>query len=178
MTEQQTARLPTRSAPHVFGAAMLFGLIALVGIYAAYAAVKDFAYARASGRWPTAEGVVLSSPNGGKLLRFAYHHDGVSYEGDRIAFRTRGYIGSPPPRSPGSQVAVYFRPDDPAIAVLVPGGSGRRFAIWLALAGAAVFVGVAGLTRAMMALDFPDVVARPPRGAGAGTNGATSNASP
>ncbi len=150
--EGQRAAAP----PPVFAAALFFGVVALGGVFAAYAAVKDFAFARASGRWPVTQGVLLSPGPSSDDRRYAYHLDGVSYEGRRLAFRTRGYIGSPPPDKPGSIVNVHVSPDDPATAVLVPGGSGRRFAIWLALSGATVFVGVAGLTRAMMAVDFPD----------------------
>jgi len=143
--------------PHVIAAAALFGLVALAGVFTAYAAVKDFAFARASGAWRQVEGVVLSPPRGRESeLRFAYHVGGESYEGRRIAFRTRGYIGSPPPRTPGARVTVYVSPHDPQIAVLVPGGSGRRFAVWLVVSGAIVFIGVAGLARAVMALDFPE----------------------
>lgn len=164
--------------PHVAAAATLFGLIALAGVFTAYSAVKDFAYARASGAWRQVEGVVLSPPRGGEgEIRYAYYVGGESFEGRRIAFRTRGYIGSPPPRTPGARVAVYVAPNDPQTAVLVPGGSGRRFAVWLILGGGIVFIGVAGLARAVMALDFPqfdpgfarcgdeddiDVEARPP----------------
>lgn len=143
-------------APPVLAAALLFGVIALAGVFAAYAAVKDFAFARASGRWPVTEGVILSPRGDDDDRRYAYHLNGVSYEGERVAFLTRGYIGSPPPKAPGALVEVHVSPDDPATSVLVPGGSGRRFAVWLALSGATVFVGVAGLTRAMMAIDFPD----------------------
>ena len=156
-TRPERSDAARRARVHAIGAAALFGLVALGAVYSAYGAVKDFAYARASGRWPTAEAVILS-PRRGRAdeFRYAYHFGGESYEGERIAFRTRGYIGSPPPTTPGALAPVYVRPDDPATAVLVPGGSGRRFAVWLALSGLGVFVGVAGLTRAMMALDFPE----------------------
>ena len=152
---------PYANKSQLIGAACLFGAVAIIGALAAYAAVLDFAHARASGRWPQTDGVILSAPRGDEnALRYAYIVDGRSYEGSRLAFLTRGRIGSPPPRTPGARIRVYVSPTDPATAVLVPGGSGRRFAIWLALGGAVVFVGVAGLTRAMMAFDFPEFDAR------------------
>ncbi|MEM6413837.1 MAG: DUF3592 domain-containing protein [Pseudomonadota bacterium] len=135
-------------------AALLFGVISLAGLFAAFAAVKDFAYARASGRWAQTNGVVLSSDN--TDFRYAYHWQGKSREGHRISFFTRGFIGTPPPTKPGSMLDVYVSPSDPDTSVLVPGGSGRRFAVWIAFCGAIVFTGVAGLTRAMLAFDFPE----------------------
>ena len=141
--------------PPIIGAALAFGLIALAGVMAAYSAVEDFASARASGSWMQVEGVVLS-PSKPDELRYAYFVDGKSYQGSRLAFTTRGYIGSPPDRSPGARVRVFVNPADARGSVLVHGGSGRRFAAWLLLSGVGVFVGLAGLTRAMMALDFPE----------------------
>ena len=147
----------SRSKTTLVGAAVFFGFVALAGVITAYAAVKDFAFARASGAWPQAHGVILSAPgNNSRALRYVYYVDGESYEGRRLAFLTRGYIGAPPPRTPGSKVPVYVNPVEPATSVLVPGGSGRRFAFWLLIGGGAVFVGVAGLTRTMMAIDFPE----------------------
>ncbi|MEM6537938.1 MAG: DUF3592 domain-containing protein [Pseudomonadota bacterium] len=142
---------------HITAAAALFGVIALAGIYAAYAAVKDFAFARASGGWPTVEGVILTPKKPDGPSRYAYYFDGVRHEGTRLAFRTRGYIGSPPPENAGARAMVYVKPDAPATSVLVPGGSGRRFAVWLLLSGVAVFFGVAGVVRSMIEIDFPDV---------------------
>ena len=154
--------LAPRSRAPLIGAAFLFALVAIAGLITAYAAVKDFAFARASGDWPQTHGVILTpGDDGGEELRYAYHVDGESFEGRRLAFLTRGYIGSPPPRTPGAKVDVYVSPIDPTTAVLVPGGSGRRFAFWLLMSGVAVFVGVAGLTRTMMAIDFPEFDVRP-----------------
>lgn len=135
-------------------AALLFGLVSLAGLFAAFAAVKDFSSARASGKWAQTAGVVLSAD--GEGLRYAYHWQGQSREARRVSFFTRGYIGSPPPTAPGSAVPVYVSPTDPNRAVLVPGGSGRRFAVWIAFSGAIVFMGVGGLTRTMLAFDFPE----------------------
>ncbi len=146
-----------RSPVQLFWAACLFAAIAAGGAMAAYAAVKDFAYARASGRWEQVDGVVLSpnSTKGG--LRYAYFYNGEGLEGARFAFLTRGRIGAPPPTKPGDQVMVYVAPEDPTLSVLVPGGSGRRFVIWFAGAGLIAFIGVGGLIRSTMMMDFPEL---------------------
>ena len=158
-----------RNRAQLFWAACLFGAIAAVSAAGAFAAVKDFANARASGNWMQVEGVVLSpkeDAGAARLfawrpgLRYAYHFRGETHEGRRFAFLTRGKIGSPPSTKPGARVIVYVSPDDPKLSVLVPGGSGRRFAIWFAAAGAVAFVGVGGLIRSMMAVDFPEFDAR------------------
>lgn len=148
---------------HMVFAAGLFLLLTVLGAIISYNAVSDFAAARASGNWRQVDGVVLSPDRGRGLLnfgppvRYAYLVDGKRHESHRIAFRTRGVIGTPPSTLPGSTVTVHVSPDNPARAVLVPGGSGRRFAIWFAAGGFVIFVGFAGLIRAMMAIDFPEL---------------------
>ncbi len=153
----------TANKTQLLAAAGVFGLIALCGAFSAYAAVKDFSRARASGIWRQVDGVVLSPARGAPRLRYAYHIDGRSYEGRRLAFMTRGYIARPPSNAPGAAVTVYVSPEDPRQATLVTGGSGRKFAAWLGMAGFAVFIGLAGLIRTVMAIDFPefDVTAEP-----------------
>jgi hypothetical protein len=138
----------------IVAAAILFALFAAGGMLVSHAAVKDFASARASGGWQVASGVILSGENG--ALRYAYVHDGDRFEGARLAFHTRGLIGDPPSTIPGTQVDVYVSPDDPARSVLVPGGSGKRFALWFGFGAIITFFGVAGLIRSMTAYDFED----------------------
>ncbi|MGF1543958.1 MAG: DUF3592 domain-containing protein [Parvularculaceae bacterium] len=145
----------------LFWAACLFLAIAGGSSYAAFSAVKDFSQARASGGWERIEGVVLSAAPGAPPLRYVYHVRGRTYEGHRLAFRTRGYIGDPPVTRPGARVGVYVSPDDPRVATLVSGGSGRKFAVWFVAAGLGVFVGVAGLIRTGMAADFDEFDAEP-----------------
>ena len=149
-------------------AAILFFILSVAGVYVSYSAVEDFAAARASGKWAQAEGVVLSPDSGPGDLRYAYIVDGKRHESQRLSYLTRGLIGSPPRTDPGARVKVYVSPTDPAEAVLVPGGSGRRFAVWFAFGGLIVFIGFAGLIRAMMAIDFPEFRRHGPRETGEG----------
>ncbi|MEL6361984.1 MAG: DUF3592 domain-containing protein [Pseudomonadota bacterium] len=146
---------------HLFFAAGVFLLLSLAGSNICYSAVKDFAFARASGKWIQTDGVVLSPTDSSEKLRYAYISGGRQFESHRLSFLTRGRIGTMPPTWPGANVTVYVSPENPAVSVLVPGGSGRRFAVWFAFGGLVVFVGLGGMVRTMMAVDFPELDIRP-----------------
>lgn len=137
-------------------AAGFFALVAALGCWSCFGVVRDYVDARASGGWPTVEGVVLSGDGDGDL-RYAYMVGGRSYESGRVKFVARGPLGRPPPATPGALVDVYVKPEDPSRAVLAPGGSGRRFALRFLGTGVLVFFGVAGLIRSMLLFDFPEL---------------------
>lgn len=160
-----TQRIEMRQGDKVqlFSAAGLFVLLSLFGAHVCYSSVKDFSSARASGKWAQTSAVILSSNEG--ELRYAYFHDGRRLEGNRLSFSTRGLIGNMPSTIPGDTVTAYVSPEDPGMSVLVPGGSGRRFAVWFAFGGLVLFVGFAGLIRTMMAVDFPELDVRVPKDA-------------
>lgn len=129
------------------GAFAAFAALAVAGVALVFFAVKDFAAARASLRWPTAEAIVLSDRGGG--LRYAYTVDGVNYESRRVRFLTASLGASPyEPPHPGAAIDVAVDPDNPRVAVAAPGGAAQLFAIFVAVGGLSVFVGVAGMIRA------------------------------
>lgn len=136
-----------------FTSALVFGVLAALGMIVSLAAVEDFTYARTSYKWPVVDGVVLSSDNG--KLRYAYFYEGASYEGNKNSFifgvpmrqNQNGFVA-------GQRVKVSVLPSDPKIAILVTGGSVSLFAGAIAFSIFFVFVGLAGAVRAMSLLDL------------------------
>jgi hypothetical protein len=134
------------------GAFILFGSVAACGVVAAYAAVEDYARARASLGWPTVEGVVLSNEQGDGV-RYAWFDGEASHTGERVRFWTGALHQSGEVYDPGRRIDVHLSPDDGAVAVVEPGGSAVIFLIALAFGGFLVFLGLAGVIRLTMLLD-------------------------
>lgn len=134
------------------GAFVLFGAVASAGALSAYAAVEDYARARASLSWPIVEGVVLSSDADGGA-RYAWFDGEASHTGERIRFWTGAVYEKGVVFQPGKPVKVRVSPDDGSLAVIEPGGSGVVFAIALGFGAFLVFVGLAGIIRLTMMVD-------------------------
>jgi hypothetical protein len=135
------------------GAFVLFGALVLTGVLAAYAAVEDYTNARASLRWPSVEGVVLSQPSNQDGLRYAWFDGSTSHTGERVRFRSAALRDSGVVYEPGRKITVYLSPENGALAVLEPGGSAGLFAVTLAFGALLVFVGLAGIIRLAMLVD-------------------------
>ncbi len=130
-----------------------FVLMTAFGLFLGGLAVQDFAHARASVSWPTAEGVVLSGSGAASStkFRYAYGADGRTHESRRVRFVTANFLAPSPARpAPGEAVLVRVNPNDASLAVLQPGGSGGVFALLLGLAALLIFVGLAGLIRTLI----------------------------
>ncbi|HBS36513.1 MAG TPA: hypothetical protein DEA50_15780 [Parvularcula sp.] len=132
------------------GAIVLFGVLIFTGLIAAYAAVADYAQARASSDWPVVDGSVLSGDGG---VRYAWFAEGRSHAGTRVRYWTAALSPSGADYAPGDKVKVFVSPDDGAIGVLEPGGSPYLFALVLGFGGFLVFIGLAGVIRLTMKLD-------------------------
>lgn len=135
------------------GAFLLFIAVAAAGSVTAYAAVEDFARARASLSWPEAQGVILSRAADDDHVRYAWFDGEESHTGKRVRFWTRALHPSGASYEPGKTVVVRFSPENGAVAVLEPGGSAAVFSIMLAFGGFLVFLGLAGIVRLTMNLD-------------------------
>ena len=118
------------------GAAILIAGLALSGL--AYNLLHD---GFASASWPTAEGKVLSSSisqgendNGDETymphVQYTYVANGKTYTSTQIQFfqesseNSRDASAITTTFNEGKTVTVYFAPDNPANAVLIPGASG------------------------------------------------------
>ncbi len=126
---------------------VFFTALAIVGILAGNFFVRDFARARTSATWPTADGVVLSQLNeDSKQIRYAYSFAGNSYQStrDRV-FIARNFKSSEMEYLPGQTVAVYVDPNDPSYSVLQPGGAGLAFVFLTVMSGVCIFFGVGGV---------------------------------
>lgn len=132
------------------GALVIFGVLVFCGALAAYAAVADYAEARASRNWPTVEGTVLTSDSG---VRYAWYADGRPRTGSRVRYWTSVFRPSGIAYAPGDKVRVFVSPENGAVGVLEPGGSPVLFALVVALGGFLVFIGLAGVIRLAMKLD-------------------------
>ncbi len=132
----------------------LFAALAALGAYAGGAAVKDFARARASVKWPSVQGVVLSkSAADAAEIRYAYVAGGRGHESRRVRFLSGVFASAPTAHlRPGESVTVYVDPKDPETAVLRPGGSGALFAVAALTAGGLVFIGLGGVIRTLLIL--------------------------
>lgn len=143
------------------GAFILFGAVASAGVFAAYAAVEDFARARASLEWPAIEGVVLSNKRGDGV-RYAWFDGRESHIGERVSFWTGALSASGELYEPGQRIEVRVSPEEGGLAALEPGGSSVLFALVLGFGAFLVFIGLAGIIRLAMLIDglAPDLVAR------------------
>lgn len=135
------------------GAFVLFGVVAAAGVLAAYAAVEDYARARASQSWPVVEGVVLSRSKDANDVRYAWFDGAQSHTGERIRFWTGAAHAKGEVYQPGAAVKVRVSPEDGALAVIEPGGSPVIFAVVLAFGAFLVFIGLAGIIRLTMLID-------------------------
>lgn len=135
------------------GAFILFGAVASAGVIAAYAAVEDYARARASRSWPTVEGVVLSPDRDADVVRYAWFDGDVSHTGERVRFWTGALYASGEVYEPGRRVKVHVSPEDGSLAVIETGGSPVIFAVVLAFGAFLVFIGLAGIIRLTMLID-------------------------
>lgn len=136
-----------------FGAFILFGAVATAGVLAAYAAVEDYARARASQNWPVVEGVILSHSADDQTVRYAWFDGVEGHTGERVRFWTRALYPSGETYEAGKAVKVRYSPDNGALAVLEAGGSPKIFAVALGFAAFLVFIGLAGIIRLTMMLD-------------------------
>ncbi len=132
------------------GALVIFGVIIFSGALAAYAAVADYAQARASRDWLVVEGTVLSSETG---VRYTWFAEGRPHTGERVRYWTAALRPSGAVYAPGERVKVFVSPEDGAVGVLEPGGSPIFFALVLCFGGFLVFIGLAGVIRLAMKLD-------------------------
>ncbi len=135
------------------GAFILFGAVAAGGVIAAYAAVEDYARARASRHWLAVEGVVLSNEGASGSVRYAWFDGAASHTGERVRYWTGAFSASGAVYAPGSKIEVRVSPDNGAHAVLEPGGSPVVFSVVLAFGAFLVFVGLAGIIRLAMLVD-------------------------
>lgn len=145
-------------------ALLIFAVLLLGGVGLVLFAVKDFGAARASASWPPVEAIVLSGPHGTNKVRYVYTVDGVNYESRRVRFLTAS-LGAPQWRAPrpGTAILVAVDPQNPRVAAAAAGGTATLFAIFAALGGLCVFVGLAGVIRAATAQDDPVIVFEPQR---------------
>lgn len=148
--------------------AMIFGAVAvLVGGYFGYKGARQLQYARASNSWPTVQGTVLSSrveshrkTSGRKHrhrktvyradVRYSYTVDGNPFTSNVVWFGQ----GESSSRSraaeivryyrPGAKVQVFYKPSDPGVAALRPGGS-RGPLLTLGLGALGLVAGVVSL---------------------------------
>ncbi|MHA7872602.1 MAG: DUF3592 domain-containing protein [Hyphococcus sp.] len=130
---------------------VFFGALAVMGLFAGGFVVQDYARARASASWPTANGVILSRLEGaGAGLRYAYSMDGRSYESGRERVFLARFLAKPSPdRNPGDTVTVFVSPKDHGYALLYPGGAGVAFVIFSIVSGGCVFFGIGGIVWAL-----------------------------
>jgi len=135
------------------GAFILFGLVVLSGVFAAYAAVEDYARARASLSWRAVDGVILSREKDDSEVRYAWFDGADSHTGERVRFWTGAALDNGTVYEPGKPIKVYVSSDDGSLAVLEPGGSSVLFAAVLGFGAFLVFIGLAGIIRLTMLLD-------------------------
>lgn len=153
--------------PGFFFVALLIGAIALAGVGA-----QQWLTAQTSKSWQTTTGTITyaafeyagsgSDRTRRPVVRYSYTVNGSDYDSNRIAFGpTPNDKGSEPvfttsrsdqikvfaTRAAGSDVAVYYSPDAPENAVLLPGG-GMFLLIYLLCA--AMMLGVSGMCFMLM----------------------------
>lgn len=135
------------------GAFILFGAVAGAGVLTAYAAVEDYARARASRSWPVVEGVILSPVDSAETVRYAWFDGDEGHTGERVRFWTRALFPSGGVFEPGKAVDLRVSPEDGSLAVIEPGGSAVIFSVVLAFGAFLVFIGLAGIIRLTMMID-------------------------
>ncbi|MEE9281956.1 MAG: DUF3592 domain-containing protein [Myxococcota bacterium] len=123
-----------RSAPGpiLLGVGLL-ALFALTSAGFAVQGVQDLRDARRSAGWPSTRGVVISAsikPSsvplsiGTAAIRYRYSVGDRTYESTRVAFsRVDGTLDLVRRYRTGSEVAVHYDAERPAVAVLESGGS-------------------------------------------------------
>ena len=121
------------------GKILLLAIVLIAGFFA----WRAWEVKQASPRWPSVEGVVLTSqpravhdnpaePESAKHdwvseVRYAYTVDGVSYTGDRLQAFGRRHMTKQEvlqelaPFPVGARVKVYHDPANPGRSVLIPG---------------------------------------------------------
>jgi len=145
--------------PHFPPGAIVQGFLffAAAGLISSLVVISDLAEARASARWPSTPGTVLSSRveghstlvtrGGGQsttvwspLVEYSFHVGERSYHGSRIAFGPevaagRGLADAVVARYPvGASVTVHYDPANPAHATLETGLAFRWMALLFPLA--------------------------------------------
>lgn len=126
---------------------LFFTALAIAGILAGSFFVRDFARARSSAAWPTADAVVLSQLNETRNdVRYAYSFEGRSYQStrDRV-FIARIMKPATLAYAPGDAVTAYIDPKNPSFSVLQPGGAGLAFVFLTVMSGVCIFFGVGGV---------------------------------
>ena len=122
------------------GGCLGVAIIVLVLVFAPYITIPKLHQAYTSTSWPTANGRITESKVGWTMggsrgmnrpipyhhLRYDYEVDGQPYCGTRIQFFSEVVLTVDAdkivPRYPsGSEVTVYYSPDNPSKSVLVPG---------------------------------------------------------
>lgn len=141
----------------------LTAVIAFVGVGLILMALFTIRAANAARAWPSTEGTVLSwqeasttahrapTQQSGQeqpvqiTIRYEYSVDGETYQHDRIAFA----LGMPdlPAHDEGDAITVYYDPDLPSEAVLLPGESGSTgITIWIGAGACAIAMVLAVMT--------------------------------
>ena len=109
-----------------------------IGIAAESLLFMFMSWAKESPNWPTVTGEITAVSTGRRSgrrkssphVKFAWSVDGVDYSGGRYTYRQLGHMkGSFRSYSRGQAVTVYYKPDNPKIAVLRPGLAMRDYAI-------------------------------------------------
>lgn len=132
----------------------IFFVMFVMGVFGCGLAVKDYANARASVRWPTVDGVILE--NHQMSVRYAYSWRGRTHERTRRTFFTGTKVSNfeeLPSTVPGKFVKVYVSPNDPRRAVLEPGGSREIFVVLVLLGGGIVFVSGGALIQCFASIE-------------------------
>lgn len=146
-------RTHTARPSEFWTATAFFVAMAVLGGWSAYAAVSDYAAARASRDWPVVEGVALSRTDAASVCRYAYFQNGKPYQSTRVLFATTPRGRRAPDCAPGMRLDVRVAPDDPSLAVLMSGGSAVTFVLWIGVAAIFLFAGLAGVIRMMLLAD-------------------------
>jgi len=138
------ATIETRES---IGILSFFLALAIAGGALGVAAVDDFSKARASLDWATVESVILSGEP--KKLRYAYYYEGRTHEAGRLRFHSARFDPVKKSYAAGDRVDAHISPADPALAVLIPGGSGAVFTAAIIFSGFLIFIGLGGAVRAV-----------------------------
>jgi hypothetical protein len=153
--EQKVQQANARSeARHTYIAAILFGIFACgCGLCLTYFKGQDMMRGLQSTTWPTARGTLISAGMGSEtqsndrgrptqvffpVVRYRFRVDDKAYTGDRFQFWVVKSADADSVRQslkdavPGPEVTVHFKPDDPAISVVVPGLGGWGYGVLIA----------------------------------------------
>jgi len=129
-------------------------IMIIVGSFVAYLGLRDISQARASKRWQSVDGVIVSSDlavqndQGSTLYRadiqYTYTLNGRAFTGERVHFGDLSTSDRKPvfdillkyPKD--ARVVVFYNPEDPAQTVLEPGFHGANW--FLPALGAGFFI--------------------------------------